>query len=109
MQYLSVIERNADEEIKIEIQILYEVAGNEQGIIVLEVIRKNSLELIRAVDRAKTVTITVTITSLRTAVTIAGGFYNQKIVLEKVNALNVATKQMLGATALLLREQRVSV
>lgn len=105
MQYLSVIERNADEEIKIEIQILYEVAGNEQGIIVLEVIRKNSLELIRAVDRAKT----VTITSLRTAVTIAGVFYNQKIVLEKVNALNVATKQMIGATARLLREQRVSV
>ena len=81
------------------------LAVNEQGIIALEVIRKNNLELIRAVDRAKT----VTITSLRTAVTVAGALYNQKIVLEKVNALNAATNQMIGATARLLREQGVSV
>ena len=32
---------------------------NQQGIIAMEVIRKNNLELIRAVDRAETVTISV--------------------------------------------------
>ena len=78
---------------------------NQQGIIALEVVRKNNLELIRAVDRARN----VTVTSLKVAVTVAGALYNQKIVLTKVNALNTATNHMITATSSLLHSQGVEV
>lgn len=74
---------------------------NQQGIIAMEVIRKNNLELIRAVDRAQT----VTVAALRTAVTVAGALYNQKIVLEKVQMLNETTNHMISATSRMLKEQ----
>lgn len=74
---------------------------NQQGIIAMEVIRKNNLELIRAVDRAQI----VTVSALRVAVTVAGALYNQKIVLEKVQTLNAATNDMISATSRMLKEQ----
>ena len=78
---------------------------NQQGIVAMEVIRKNNLELIRAVDRAEH----VTVAALRTAVTVAGALYNQRIVLEKVQALNAATNDMINATSRMLREQGVAI
>ena len=81
------------------------LAVNQQGIIAMEVIRKNNLELIRAVDRAQS----VTVTALRVAVTVAGALYNQKIVLEKVQMLNETTNQMIASTAKLLKEQGAAI
>lgn len=78
---------------------------SQQGIIAMEVIRKNNKELIRSVDRAKT----VTVTSLRTAVTVAGALYNQKIVLEKINVLNTATNDMITSTSKMLRSQGTAI
>lgn len=78
---------------------------NQQGIIAMEVIRKNNLELIRAVDRAET----VTVAALRTAVTVAGALYNQKIVLEKVQMLNETTNNMITATSRMLKEQGTAI
>lgn len=78
---------------------------NQQGIIAMEVIRKNNLELIRAVDRAET----VTVSALRVAVTVAGALYNQKIVLEKVQMLNETTNQMITATSRMLKEQGTAI
>ena len=78
---------------------------NQQGIVAMEVIRKNNLELIRAVDRAES----VTVAALRTAVTVAGALYNQRIVLEKVQALNAATNDMINATSRMLKEQGVAI
>lgn len=78
---------------------------NQQGIIAMEVIRKNNLELIRAVDRGQI----VTLSALRTAVTVAGALYNQKIVLEKVQMLNTATNNMISATSRMLREQGTAI
>ena len=78
---------------------------NQQGIIAMEVIRKNNLELIRAVDRAET----VTVSALRVAVTVAGALYNQKIVLEKVQMLNETTTNMIAATSKMLREQGTEI
>ena len=60
------------------------LAVNQQGIVAMEIIRRNNLELIRSVERAKT----VTVSALRVAVTVASALYHQKIVLEKVNLLN---------------------
>lgn len=78
---------------------------NQQGIIAMEVIRKNNLELIRAVDRAQT----VTVAALRVAVTVAGALYNQKIVLEKVQILNETTNNMISATSRMLKEQGTAI
>ncbi len=78
---------------------------SQQGIIAMEVLRRNNKELIRSVDRANN----VTVTALRTAVTVAGALYNQKIVLEKVDALNKTTNQMIESTAKMLRQQGVDI
>ena len=78
---------------------------NQQGIVAMEVIRKNNLELIRAGDRAES----VTVAALRTAVTVAGALYNQRIVLEKVQTLNAATNDMISATSRMLKEQGVAI
>lgn len=78
---------------------------NQQGIVAMEVVRKNNLELIRAVDRAET----VTIAALRVAVTVAGALYNQKIVLEKVQMLNETTNNMITSTAKMLKEQGAAI
>lgn len=78
---------------------------DQQGIIAMEIIRRNNKELIRSVDRAKL----VTVTALRTAVTVAGALYDQKIVLEKVNALNAETNRMIEATGRMLREQGTEI
>lgn len=78
---------------------------SQQGIIAMEVLRRNNKELIRSVDRANN----VTVTALRTAVTVAGALYNQKIVLEKVDALNKTTNQMIESTAKMLRSQGVAI
>ncbi|MCL1791876.1 MAG: toxic anion resistance protein [Peptococcaceae bacterium] len=78
---------------------------NQQGIVAMEVIRRNNKELIRGVDRAKN----VTVTALRTAVMVASALYNQKIVLKKIEALNEATNTIIGATSQMLKEQGAAV
>ncbi len=78
---------------------------NQQGIVAMDVVRRNNLELMRAVDRAEH----VTVASLRTAVTVAGALYNQRIVLEKIQALNATTNDMIVATSRMLKEQGVAV
>jgi len=55
----------------------------------------------RGVDRAKS----VTISALRTAVMVAYALYNQKIVLQKIQALNETTSDMISATSRMLRDQ----
>ena len=78
---------------------------NQQGIVAMDVVRRNNLELMCAVDRAEH----VTVASLRTAVTVAGALYNQRIVLEKIQALNATTNDMIVATSRMLKEQGVAV
>lgn len=80
-------------------------AVNMQGIIAMEIVRRNNKELIRAVDRAES----VTVSALRIAVTVASALYNQKIVLEKVNAVNEATNKLIGATSKMLKEQGATI
>lgn len=74
---------------------------NQQGIVSMNIIRRNNLELARAVDRAES----VTVSALRVAATVAGALYNQKIVLQKVDTLNAATNEMISTTSRMLKEQ----
>lgn len=81
------------------------LAVNQNGIIAMEVIRRNNYELIRSVNRAQT----VTIAALNVAVTVAGALYNQKIVLEKVKVLNQATNDMIASTSRMLNTQGTEI
>ena len=81
------------------------VVVNHQGIIAMEVIKRNNKELIRGVDRAKT----VTVTALRTAVMVASALYNQKIVLQKIELLNETTSNLISSTSKMLKEQGAAI
>ena len=59
------------------------LAVNQQGIMALQIVRRNNQELIRGVDRA----VNVTVSALRIAVLVASARYNQKIILNSLQSL----------------------
>ncbi|MDO5859649.1 toxic anion resistance protein [Methanobrevibacter sp.] len=77
------------------------IVVNQQGIVSLNVIRRNNKELIRGVNRAKN----VTVSALRTGVMVASALYDQKIVMDKINILNETTENIIEATSHMLKEQ----
>jgi uncharacterized protein YaaN involved in tellurite resistance len=77
------------------------IVVNQQGIVSLNVVRRNNKELIRGVERAKN----VTVTALRTGIMVASALYNQKIVIEKIKTLNETTESIIESTSTMLREQ----
>jgi uncharacterized protein YaaN involved in tellurite resistance len=77
------------------------IVVNQQGIMSMNVIRRNNKELIRGVERAKN----VTVTALRTGVMVASALYNQKVLIEKIQSLNEATENIIESTSRMLREQ----
>lgn len=77
------------------------IVVNQQGIISLNVIRRNNKELIRGVKRAQN----VTVSALRTGVMVASALYDQKIVMEKINLLNETTENIIESTSHMLKEQ----
>ena len=81
------------------------IVVNHQGIIAMEVIQRNNKELIRGVERAKT----VTVSALRTAVMVASALYNQKIVLKKIQLLNETTNNLIAGTSRMLKEQGTEI
>jgi uncharacterized protein YaaN involved in tellurite resistance len=78
---------------------------NQQGIVSMNVISRNNRELINGVDRAKN----VTVTALRTAVTVAGALYNQKVMIQKIQALTETTENISASTSRMLREQDTEI
>lgn len=80
-------------------------AVNQQGYFAMEIVRRNNKELIRAVERAQH----VTMSALRTAVTVASALYNQKIVLEKVQMINDTTNNLIRSTSIMLKEQGANI
>ncbi|MDF0591158.1 toxic anion resistance protein [Candidatus Methanocrinis natronophilus] len=81
------------------------VIVNQQGVMAMEVVLRNNKELIRGVDRAQT----VTISALRTAVTVAGALYNQRIVLKKIEMLNDTTNDIIRGTSQMLKYQGAEI
>lgn len=82
-----------------------QLAVNQQGVLATELIIRNNRELIRGVDRA----IDVTISALQVAVTVALALAHQKIVLDKIEALNTTTSEMIAGTAERLRTQGTEI
>lgn len=77
------------------------IVVNQQGIVSLNVIRRNNKELIRGVNRAKN----VTLSALRTGVIVATALYDQKMVMDKINILNQTTENIITTTSHMLKEQ----
>lgn len=87
------------------VDLQQQLAVSQQGVLALEVIIRNNRELMRGVDRA----INVTVSALTVAVTVAMGMANQRLVLDRIEALNTTTSQMIGGTAKALRQQGVDI
>jgi len=81
------------------------IVVNQQGIMAIEVVRRNNKELIRGIDRAKN----VTISAMRIAVIVASALYNQRIVLEKIEKLNATTNELISGTSRMLKEQGAEI
>jgi uncharacterized protein YaaN involved in tellurite resistance len=74
---------------------------NQQGIMSMNIVRQNNKQLINGVERAKN----VTLTALRTGVTVASALYNQKVVMDKIQILNKTTENIIESTSRMLKEQ----
>jgi uncharacterized protein YaaN involved in tellurite resistance len=82
-----------------------QLAVNQQGVLAIELVIRNNKELIRGVDRA----VDVTVGALQVAVTVALALANQKVVLDKVTALNSTTSDLISGTAKRLRQQGTEI
>ena len=82
-----------------------QLAVNQQGVLAIEIIIRNNRELIRGVDRA----IDVTVSALQVAVTVALALAHQKIVLDKIEAINATTSAMIAGTAERLKTQGTAI
>jgi len=85
--------------------LMQQLAVNQQGVLATEIVIRNNKELIRGVNRA----LNVTITALQVAVTVAMALANQKIVLDKVNALSETTDNLIASTAARLKTQGAEI
>ncbi|MDQ6754951.1 MAG: toxic anion resistance protein [Actinomycetota bacterium] len=85
--------------------ILTQLAVGVQGYLAMDLIRKNNLELIKGVDRART----TTIAALRTAVIVAQALANQKLVLDQIDAINTTTNNMILKTSEMLKDQTTRI
>lgn len=81
------------------------IVVNQQGVMATEVVIRNNKELMRGVDRAKT----VTISALRIGVMVAAALYNQKIVLKKIQMLNETTNCIISGTSHMLKVQGAEI
>jgi uncharacterized protein YaaN involved in tellurite resistance len=82
-----------------------QLAVNQQGVLATEIIIRNNRELIRGVDRA----LDVTVSALQVAVTVALALAHQKIVLDKVEAINRTTSEIIAGTAARLKTQGTEI
>ena len=87
------------------VDLQQQLTVSQQGVLALEVVIRNNRELMRGVDRA----LNVTVSALNVAVTTALALANQRVVLDRVEALNSTTSDMIAGTAKQLRSQGVEI
>jgi len=87
------------------VDLQQQLTVSQQGVLALEVVIRNNRELMRGVDRA----LNVTVSALNVAVTTALALANQRLVLDRVEALNTTTSEMIAGTARQLRSQGVDI
>ncbi|MFH1153221.1 MAG: toxic anion resistance protein [Pseudomonadota bacterium] len=82
-----------------------QLAVAQQAILSIELIMRNNKELIRGVSRATH----VTANALNVAVVVAMALANQRIVLNKISALNTTTNKLIADTAASLKAQGTAI
>ena len=82
-----------------------QLAVAQQAILTIEIIKRNNKELVRGVSRA----LGVTMNALQVAVTLSLALANQRIVLEKIDAVNKTTDNLIAQTAEKLKTQGVEI
>ena len=82
-----------------------QLAVNQQGVLATEIIVRNNRELVRGVNRA----VDVTVSALQVAVTVALALAHQKVVLDKVEAVNRTTSTLIAGTAERLKTQGTAI
>ena len=82
-----------------------DLAVNQQGVLTFEIIIRNNRELIRGVQRANS----VTVRALDVAVTTCFALTHQRIVLDKITAVNATTSNLIAENARLLKTQGVEI
>lgn len=87
------------------VDLQQQLAVSQQGELTIEVVKRNNKELIRGVNRA----LNVTVNALQIAVTLALALANQKIVLEKIEAINTTTNDLIAKTAANLKQQGAEI
>jgi uncharacterized protein YaaN involved in tellurite resistance len=85
--------------------LLTQMAVNVQGYMALDLVKRNNVELIKGVDRART----TTLSALRTAVIVASALSNQKLALDRINALKDTTGSMIQSTGEMLKSQSADI
>ncbi|MDR6971559.1 toxic anion resistance protein [Leifsonia shinshuensis] len=78
-----------------------QIAVSVQAYLALDVIKKNNVELVKGVERAKT----TTVSALRTAVVVAQALENQRMVIDQLGALHDSTNSLIDRTGDVLRRQ----
>jgi uncharacterized protein YaaN involved in tellurite resistance len=78
---------------------------NQQGFLTTEMIIRNNKELMRGVNRA----LNTTVSALQVGATLAMALANQRIVLEKVEAINTTTESLIASTAERLKTQGAQI
>jgi uncharacterized protein YaaN involved in tellurite resistance len=78
---------------------------NQQGFLTTEMIVRNNKELVRGVNRA----LNTTVSALQVGATLAMALANQRIVLEKVEAINTTTESLITSTAERLKTQGAQI
>lgn len=82
-----------------------QMAVAAQGYLALDIVKKNNLELIRGVDRAKS----TTMSAIKTALIVAQALGVQEKVLAQINGLNATTGNILESTSERLRTQGAAI
>jgi uncharacterized protein YaaN involved in tellurite resistance len=82
-----------------------QLAVNQQGVLASELIIRNNKELARGVNRV----LDVTVSALEIGVAVAMALANQKIVLEKVDAVTKTTSDIISGTAARLKTQGAAI
>lgn len=82
-----------------------QMAVNQQGVFAIEVLKRNNKELVRGIDRAKL----VTLSALKVAIIVAQALADQKLVLDKITALNETTSNLIAGTSARLKQQGIEI
>jgi uncharacterized protein YaaN involved in tellurite resistance len=87
------------------IDLQQQLAVTQQGVMAMELIIRNNKELMRGVDRAEN----VTVYALQVAVTVALALAHQKVTIDKIEAINRTTSDLISHTAEQLRTQGAEI